>query len=175
MRTTLGVLLLLSASWGVSATVPEAVKKHVNQAEPVGQAMFTYYFWDVYEATLYAPGGAWSEKQPFALALTYQRDFDGRDIAERSVKEMRKQGVEDEQKLKRWGEVMASLFPDVEEGETLLGVVTDNQHTQFYRNGTYLGQVEDTEFTERFFAIWLSEKTSEPGLRRKLLEQKNGE
>lgn len=172
MRLVFIFLLLLSASRPAFGALPDSVDKRVDQAQVVGQAMFTYYFWDVYEATLYAPNGNWSETKPFALALTYQRDFKGRDIAERSVKEMRKQGVEDEEKLKRWGDAMQALFPDVTDGDTLLGIATENQVTHFYRGDTFLGEVEDKEFTKHFFAIWLGEKTSEPDLREKLLNQK---
>ncbi|MEW9797161.1 chalcone isomerase family protein [Alteromonas sp. CYL-A6] len=152
----------------VASAMPSVVVSNVDNAAPVGEAMFTYYFWDVYQATLYAPQGDWPAT-PYALALTYQRDFEGKAIAEKSIEEMRKQGLSDEQKARRWLELMASLFPDVGEDETLVGVVTPEQHTRFYKGDELLGEVEDKEFTERFFAIWLSEKTSEPDFRNQLL------
>ncbi|GGW96985.1 chalcone isomerase family protein [Alteromonas halophila] len=164
-------LMLMLFSSLCAGAVPQAVDKHVTDARQVGQAMFTYYFWDVYEATLYAPGGKWSQDAPFALALTYQRDFDGQDIAERSVKEMRRQGLNDTQMLSEWGDTMTSLFPDVSEGDTLLGVATDTGSTLFFRDDTLLGEVSDKKFTYHFFNIWLGSDTFEPELREQLLNQ----
>ena len=43
------------------------------------------------------------------------------------------------------------------------------QGAQFWFNGASRGRVADPLFSERFFGIWLSPQTSEPGLRGKLL------
>lgn len=161
---------LLVVAYGVRA-MPGVVSQHIQTPEPVGEAMFTYYFWDVYKATLYSPQGQWPAA-PYALALTYQRDFEGKNIARRSIEEMRKQGLSDNQKEDEWMTLMTSLFPDVSEQETIIGVVTPENHTLFYKGDMLLGEIRDTEFTERFFAIWLSEKTSEPDFRRELLNLK---
>ena len=74
------------------ASVPTPVNERVPNASVVGEARFTYYFWDVYDAVLYAPNGKWPAER-FALRLTYLRDFDGSEIAERSIKEMKSQGL----------------------------------------------------------------------------------
>ncbi len=174
MRLLLLFWVVFSMPVQAKTAVPEPVQQYVTDAAPVGQAELTFYFWDVYTGTLFAPHGRWRADQPFALALTYQRDFKGKKIADRSVKEMRKQGVTDEQKLARWGEQMRALFPDVSDGDTLLGIAAANGVTHFYHNGAPLGNVEDSEFTERFFAIWLGENTSEPEFREQLLQQTNG-
>jgi hypothetical protein len=36
-------------------------------------------------------------------------------------------------------------------------------------NGEMSDEIQDSTFTQRFFDIWLSEKTSEPKFRKKLL------
>lgn len=153
------------------ASVPTPVNERVPNASVVGEARFTYYFWDVYDAVLYAPNGKWPAER-FALRLTYLRDFDGSEIAERSIKEMKSQGLEDEQKIAAWLKAMRDIFPDISENEHLLGVVGDEGQTLFFQQETLLGEVEDEEFTRWFFNIWLGEKTSEPDFRDKLL---NGE
>ena len=55
-----------------------------------------------------------------SLASSSTADI-GKAIAEASVKEMRR-FVADEALLKRWGEAMARLFPDVKPGDHILGV-----------------------------------------------------
>ena len=81
----------------------------------VGEARMQVLFWKVYDARLYAPGGLWSERTPFALSLTYLRDLHGNKIAERSIQEMRKQGFSDELTLARWFEELTLIIPDVGE------------------------------------------------------------
>jgi hypothetical protein len=97
------------------------------------------------------------------------RDFDGEDIASRSIDEMRKQGMNDEIKLAKWYEKMQQIFPNVAEGQTITGIVDAEQTSHFYFNDSFAGAVSDPEFSQWFFNIWLSEKTSEPKMRESLL------
>lgn len=163
--------LVVAAVFNSHASVPSAVAERIPEASVVGEARFTYYFWDVYDAVLYAPQGKWPAER-FALRLTYLRDFDGSEIAKRSIKEMKSQGLKDETKISAWLQSMRDIFPDINEDEHLLGIVGDNGQTLFYQEGTLLGEVDDQDFTRWFFNIWLGEKTSEPEFRNKLL---NGE
>ena len=153
----------------VSQKAQQTINDAVPNVQLVGEGKMTYYFWDVYDARLFAPKGQWNNEPPYALALTYLRDFDGKDIAERSIKEMKKQGFNDSEKLREWEETMKSVFPNVEEGETLTGVFTADGKTLFIHDDELIGTVEEKGFGTQFFAIWLSEKTSEPKLREKLV------
>ena len=47
------------------------IRGFVPNAQKVGEGRLTYLFWDVYDATLYAPAGAWDNDKPFALQLSY--------------------------------------------------------------------------------------------------------
>ena len=145
------------------------IDAEVPGAEPVGSGRFSVLFWDVYAATLFAPEGKWQANSPYALSLTYLRDFDGEDIASRSVKEMRRQSGVSRADLDRWLPLMRDLFPDVTSGDTLTGVYLDNGSARFYLNGSLLGDINAPGFASRFFAIWLGEQTSEPEFRNKLL------
>jgi hypothetical protein len=151
------------------APVPSYVLAHVPQASLTGQGRMTYLMWDVYDATLYAPAGRYQPNQPYALSLTYLRSLEGRAIADRSVEEMRTQGFSNEIKLAQWHSQMRSIFPDVSAGNTLTGVATREGHTRFYRDGKLIGEIADSQFTETFFNIWLSPKTTAPNLRKALI------
>ncbi len=148
---------------------PDAIQRHVPEAELVGKGTLTVLFWDAYHAKLYAPGGQWNPAEPYALMLHYLTDIEGKDIAERSVEEMRKQGFTDEVKLAAWFNHMQSIFPDVENGTELTGIYMPGEATIFYRGQEEIGRVPDPEFGKHFFDIWLSTNTSEPSLRTALL------
>lgn len=147
----------------------EQIETYVPAAEKIGEGRMTYMFWDIYDAALYAPNGAWQEDKPYALKISYLRNLDGEKIADRSVQEIRGQGFTDEDKLATWHAQMRKIFPDVSEGTSLTGVNTGTGETVFYKDNIEIGRIEDEKFSRAFFGIWLNEKTSAPSLRRKLL------
>ncbi len=147
----------------------EAINKKIPNAAVVGHGVLTYAFWDVYKATLYAPGGNWRANKPQALLIKYKLSIKGKDIANRSVQEMRKQGFTDEVKLAEWNAQMKNIFPDVKNGSVLSAIYTPGRYTAFYSGDTLIGKVKGDLFGQKFFGIWLNEKTSEPALRLALL------
>lgn len=149
--------------------IPSEVRQHVPDASLVGEGMFTFYFWDVYRASLYAPNRNYDEAKPFALRLIYQRELEGKKIAQRSIDEMKKQGSLAKDVAETWLSKMESIFPDVTDGDVLTGIAISKEETQFYFNGEYVDAVQDSDFTSRFFDIWLGDKTSEPKFRKQLL------
>ena len=141
----------------------------VQPENTVGKARLSFLFWDVYDAQLYAPQRTFSPDGTYALSLRYLMDFSGPDIAERSVDEMRGQGYRDKQQLDRWLVEMLTIFPDVKEGDELVGVRSLTGQSYFLHNGNVIGAVTDPLFADAFFGIWLAPNTSEPKLRKQLL------
>jgi hypothetical protein len=163
-------LLAVMLLWpGASIANPDVAKRYMPDATKIGDGVLTYLFWDVYRATLYASGSGWRADAPFALSLAYLRDLKGRDIAERTISEIRDQGFSDEIKLAAWFAQLGTLFPDVTSGDSLTAVRDAAGRTVFYSAAQRIGVIDDPAFSRRFFDIWLGEKTSEPKLRRKLL------
>lgn len=152
-----------------SALAAEVIFTTVPNASVVGRGVLTYIFWDVYEATLYAPHGRWDPTKPYALSIAYRREIDGKDIADRSVQEIRKQGFTDEVKLATWNAQMKTIFPDVKDGSVLSAVYLPGRETVFYSGDNAVGAIKGDDFGRLFFGIWLNERTSEPALRRALL------
>lgn len=167
MRSFLILFICLIAS--TEAKAEEIVMAQIPDASPVGSGRLTYLLWDVYDATLYAPGGKWDRNRPFALTLRYLRSIEGEDIADRSVEEIRQQGFENEVKLAGWYSQMKAIFPNVEDGSTLTGIYIPGRPTRFFNKKKQIGVIHDPEFGKWFFNIWLSEKSSNPALRKKLL------
>ena len=76
----------------------------------------------------------------------------------------------DEVALKRWGEQMTRIFPNVKDGDFIIGEYVPGS-ARFYFNGRLLGEVADADFARLFFGIWLDAKTSAPELRAALLRR----
>jgi hypothetical protein len=163
----------LIVSGGAIANAPlsfeQITQQYIKNPKVVGEARLKFMFLKIYDAKLSAANGLWNADSPFALSLTYLRDFAGEEIASRSVDEMRNIGYDDEVLLAKWYEQMRAVFPNIKEGENITGVMDENKNTHFYHEGALIGSIDDKTFTQSFFGIWLNEKTSEPKMRKQLL------
>ena len=137
-----------------------------------GQARHRVWGFEVYDAALWvAPGFSADapERQAFALELSYLRDFSARDIASRSIDEMRRSGPLTATQAAGWQQTLATTLPDVRKGDRLTGIHQPGQATVFWLNGKPVGEIAGADFAQRFFGIWLSPQTSAPQLREALL------
>lgn len=151
-----------------------ALPPPLEQLRAAGSGLYTYWGFDVYQASLWVEAGFDATalpRQRYALDLQYLRNFKGRDIAQRSIDEMRRVGSFSEAQARSWLEAMEGVFPDVSAGDRLTGVHLPGRGAQFYANGKLRGEIADPEFAFLFFGIWLSDKTSAPKLRLTLLGQ----
>jgi Chalcone isomerase-like len=161
--------LLIAPSAGIANMLPAIVATEAPGLSMRGEGVMRFFGLKVYDVRLWTPMKPFTHDEPFALELVYDMSLNGRDIAERSVKEMRDQGHADDAKLKRWGEAMAKVFPDIKKGDTLIGVSIPGKEARFYNRDKFIAAIADAEFAKAFFDIWLSEKTSAPQVRAKLL------
>ncbi|MGL4575743.1 MAG: chalcone isomerase family protein [Burkholderiaceae bacterium] len=146
-------------------------------AQKAGHARLTYLGFKVYDADLWVDADftpASFSNEPMLLNLTYLRRLKGADIAKRSKDEMAKLGRGTPEQRAQWYEEMKKVFPDVKAGDALGGLHQPGKGVKFFRNGKVLAEVDDPQFAEAFFAIWLDTKTSIPDFRKKLLGSKKG-
>ncbi|MBP6903314.1 MAG: chalcone isomerase family protein [Burkholderiaceae bacterium] len=155
------------------AVPPPELASELPGARWRGAATLRWMGLRIYDARLWSPetvaADAEAPEQPLALELQYARSLVGRLIAERSLDEMRRLAPIPEARAQRWLESMAQLFPDVQAGDRLTGVLRPGQSARFWHNGRLRGELADAEFARLFFGIWLSPRTSEPALRRQLI------
>ena len=107
--------------------------------------------------------------QPFTLELVYARAIEAALIVDRSILEMRRQEGFDPAREAAWRALMQQAFPDASPGDRLAGANDGDGSVRFLHNGRVTAQSRDADFARLFFGIWLSPRTSEPGLRRALL------
>jgi Chalcone isomerase-like len=152
--------------------LPPEIAGELPGARLHGSGRLRVFGFQVYDARLWSPAAMGPElwaTAPLALELQYLRKLDGQAIAERSLQEMRRQGEIATATAERWLGAMRSLFPDVAAGDRITGVQVPGTGVRIFVNGTLKGEVRDTEFSRWFFGIWLSPRTSEPGMRDALL------
>ncbi len=138
-----------------------------------GKGLYTWFFIDVYNATLRADKSNELYKYPLSLELSYLRSLSGEDIAKQSAKEILKLGG-NKYIVGKWTVEMNKIFPDVNAGDSILANYTPDTGIIFYLNRTKeLGKIKDQKFTQAFLDIWLSEKTRDQEFRRQLLGIKN--
>jgi len=139
----------------------------------VGEHRLTYWGFEVYHARLWANSATFSPTdwatQRLVLELRYLRDFQGRDIAQRSIEEIQSQRGLSAEQTTAWRQSLLALMPNVRKGETLTSAYLPESGAQFWHQGQALGVIQDTEFARRFFGIWLSPQSSQPVLRQQLL------
>lgn len=186
MKRRNALALLLAATAGTRANanqvrvlasagetrLPAEVAASLPGARLIGSGRLSFWGLPVYDARLWAA----DEVNPaeyagtaLAIEVEYARSLGGAQIAERSLDEMKRSGTLAADTGERWLATMKQLFPDVNRGDRITGVLLPGAGSRFYANGMQRGEVRDGEFTRRFFGIWLAPGTSEPKLRAALL------
>lgn len=178
-RTWLLGLLLTAAGRSALAKAsprPENSRAELDSLLPqhrlIGKGRLTVWGFQVYDAKLWALSGFKPDDlpaQPFALELAYLRDFTSKDIAERSITEIRRSAAIGDAQAKTWISELMRLIPDVKKGDRVMGIHLPGSGAKFLVNGKASGDMRDAEFARLFFGIWLSPQTSEPKVRAALL------
>jgi len=161
--------LCIAAPAARADAVPNAIATHVEQARLVGEGELRWLGLKVYSAQLFSgPAGVKLDRQtwpPLGLELRYTTSLKGRTIAESSAREIERLGLADAARRERWSSQMAALFPDVDRGDRLTGVIEPGRGTRFFHNDKPIGLIEGNDFSQAFFSIWLDERTLAPSLR----------
>lgn len=168
-----GMLLLYAFAMPAAAqTLPLDAAGAVAGASEAGGGALRYFGLLVYDAKLWTAGSRFDADAPFALGIRYALNIKGFKLAEESVSQWRRMRYGFDDKYAAWEAEMRRIFPDVKPGDELVGVHLPGKGAQFYFNGKAAGEVPDRAFARAFFAIWLDERTTEPGLRRALIGEK---
>lgn len=168
----LGAGIAEAQETGAERALPPEVSSSLANPQWAGSARMRFLTLDIYDARLWVGSGFKARdyaQTPLALELSYLRKLDGKAIAERSLKEMRRSGSFSPEQEQRWLAAMEQAFPDVKAGDRLTGLHIPGSGARFFFNGQLRASINDAEFSRYFFGIWLSENTSETALRTQLL------
>ncbi len=151
---------------------PKEVLETLKDARKMGSGTLRWFGLRIYDGQLWSsvdPKTYDYKRDPAWLELKYARDFDGKDIAKRTIEEMEEIGAGTEVQRQGWEVKLASIFPNVKKGHTLSALFTPGKGVQFFRNGLPLAKVDDPQMAEAFMGIWLDPKTTAPEMRRELI------
>src|SRR5690606_3520799 len=123
--TALAALTLLFA--GPAAANPSEVARALPGAEKVGEAAYSVLSIRLFNAELYANGGAFSWERPFALTLTYDRAARAETLINRSIREMRSRGAGGAERLAPLRTQLERCFTSVSQGDRFTGVSTSQE------------------------------------------------
>ena len=135
-----------------------------NGFQKLGEGEMHYMFWTIYSAELFSSATTGEQ----ALKIEYQKSIDRQALIDATEDQWNQLGYT-KQNINAWLEPLNTLWPNVEPGNTLTIIVSEDQTSRFYFDDQPIGVVNDKEFGQAFLSIWLSENTSEPKLRKQLL------
>ncbi len=141
------------------------------QAKVVGQGELSWFGLSIYSAALWSEKTPFDKNAPFALELTYHRHINSAYFVQTSIDEIKR--LSDQRfsadKLQHWEVLMSKVFPNVNEGDQLIGIFIPQLGCRFYDANGLLANIDDPEFARAFFAIWLDQRSKDSSLREHLL------
>ena len=144
----------------------------------LGQSTYDWFWIKLYTAELWAPTPVQSMDQlwqtPFALSLTYDIRIKPAKLAQVTLEQMEHQAPVAPDVAERWVQQLTQLYPPIAKGTTLIGLYDPKGRMALYCDGKLLGEIQDSDFSKRFFQIWLDARSSYPKNRLQLLGWKGG-
>lgn len=178
---------LASGSQAVNATATANPNTSPNNLPPapisqnnsrLGQSTYDWFLVKLYTAELWAPTPVQSMDQlwqtPFALSLTYDIRIKPAKLAQVTLEQMEHQAPVAPDVAERWVQQLTQLYPPIAKGTTLIGLYNPAGRMALYCDGKLLGEIQDSDFSKRFFQIWLDARSSYPKNRLQLLGWKGG-
>ncbi len=138
----------------------------------MGAGALRFFGFKAYDAYLWSAAptpNPLASKTLLALEIDYTTSIKADEIANVSLVEMARLRSLSDIQVKAFTVELKKAFPDVKSGDKLTGVFVPGKGTRFFFNGRLTSEINDPTFGDAFFAIWLDEKTKQPGLRRALL------
>lgn len=157
----------ISLLFGLGAVTPAAAyaagqcQADVTDAlEKVGETRLRVYFFRVYDATLYTDSGQYPAAESVALELSYLRNIQAQQLVDTTRDEWESLGFKIDAQAEGWLDELQAMWPDVGQGDCLIAASDNYQQVRFYNQQGELGSIDNAQFAEQFFAIWLSENSS---------------
>ena len=154
-----------------SSQMPKAVEAAFPDAKQVGEATFSFLFWDVFSGTLWSEDGEFDWDSPFALSLTYFTDFSAAELTDQTIEELDRLTDWPEAKLASFRATVAPCMADVSSGDRFTAVSTEPDQVQLYLNGRETCTFEWPAARRSYFRSWLDDDSRFPERSRQLKGQ----
>ena len=151
------------------AAQDDALRKHVPDAELVGEARLQIFFFKIYDAQLYAPNGRFTRDGAYALRLNYLIDAEKDKIVERTVKEMKRQQAASSPVIEGWVPLMEANFISMPKGSSADFIHTSDGRLILAANGEAIAEIANRRFIKALMDIWLGPKPRDLEFQRDLM------
>ena len=159
---------VLAQSSTTCANEGESYQAIKSELKTVGKAKLKVWFWNVYNSKLYTNTGHYKkDNQCILFEIDYLRTIKKEDLIHNTIENWQHIGIP-ETSYQPYIETLESMWPEIKEGDQLALKVVSNK-SEFYYNGKPIGVIDGHIFGPMFLQIWLSKKTTQPKLRKKLL------
>ena len=167
-KSLIGICFVFFAVNVFAATSEQHVAQKTSELKVVGQAKMRWLMFPLYQVTLKTEDGRYQENRyPQQLDILYLRNIHKQDLLTATDGEWRGLGIPQAQR-QQWIAQLGKLWPMIKRGDRLSFQVNTGGDNFFTFNGKKIGGVADQQFGRSFLAIWLSPKTSRPGIRNPL-------
>lgn len=163
--------VLLAAPAFAQADKPKAINSYIHADTPYGEGTLSKLLFYIYDASVWTDEKEWSMDSTYALCLKYRMNFDAADLVDRSLQEMDQQEPLTDTDKEMFKNLLTKVFPNVKKGDNITALYRPSRGVTLYHNDKPTGSIADQTLAKRFLSIWLSPKTSEPELRKKLVEK----
>lgn len=171
-RRFAAVLVALAVAAAARAAAAEKPSELVGASEaskPVGAADVRFLFWPLFRATLWSGDGAFDWNAPFALSLTYEREFSEETLTKKTVEEMARISGRPEGAFQTFGDEFRACIDDVGPGDRITAVSIAVDKARFFQNGEERCTLAQEGLTRDFFGIWLDPDSEFPEATAKLV------
>lgn len=152
--------------------VPAECAAQAARWKLLGQAPWLVLGVPAYRLRLWAGNGFDPDdflRWPFVLAMDFEREPDGRGLAERLVADMRRAGRCSLAQAEQWLAKLYQAFTLVKAQDRISAEHDGQTEIRFCHNGVPVLSVQDADFARLFFGLWLSAGATQPALRAALM------
>ncbi len=164
------------ASSKTLSPLPNFIEKEWKSLNIVGQTTLKKFGFHVYDATFWVnnhQGDKFSsdmiETSICALSITYARKIKAKHLLSNTKKEWQRLGIADHYQTDAWLKILSNIWPNVDKGDQLIFIKTNDGKNVFYSKEKILGTIDDPNFGTAFLSIWLDEKSKFKRNRKELI------
>ncbi len=166
MRATglvFATVLMAALACRPAVAKPPEVAQRIDAPAPLGSAEGKLLFVPLFDAELWTEGrSAFDWNAPFALSLTYRRNFSAGLVLWATVSEIERITGRPSAQHGDLEEKLSSCLPAVRQGDRVTGFSRGADRVDFTLNGTPICSVSHPGLTRLFFSIWLDPRARDP-------------
>jgi len=181
MKRVIAALAIVLSPWLLPALevsgvkVPDTVTAEGKTLKLNGAGLRTKVFFKVYVAALYVEnpskdaGALLSSSDLKSMRLHILRSLKGKQVSDAIQEGFERNSKEQMPKLKSRLDKLATLIPDVKEGDEIALTWVPDKGTLVAVRGTDRGVIEGRDFADALFAVWLGPDPVQDDLKKALL------